>query len=100
MRLLKARNQRPMKLIRNPEPFSSKSWLRPTALSIALFGALFGLIAFSSCSRQPADINGRWQGVIFLSENEGDEVPFKIELKKEGDQVTGSLVNGDEQITS
>ncbi|HZS07389.1 MAG TPA: TlpA disulfide reductase family protein [Blastocatellia bacterium] len=85
-----------MKLIRNPESFTPKSWLRPTALFIALFG----LIAFPSCNRQPADINGRWQGVIFLSENEGDELPFRIELKKEDDQVTGSLVNGDERITS
>jgi thiol-disulfide isomerase/thioredoxin len=56
-------------------------------------------LIISSC-RQPPEFNGLWHGVIFLSEQEGDELPFKIELKKEGDQVSGALVNGDERIPS
>ncbi len=53
-----------------------------------------------SCNRPPAEINGIWQGAVYLSRNEGDEVPFSIELKQEGGKVTGALVNGDERLTS
>ena len=71
--------------------------LRAFALLSILISA-FSLI--SSCRRQPADLNGIWQGAVYLSRNEGDEVPFRIELKQEGGKVIGSLVNGDERITS
>ncbi len=62
--------------------------------------ALLLLTLIVSACRQPPQFNGLWHGVIFLSEQEGDEMPFKIELKKEGDQVSGALVNGDERIPS
>lgn len=66
---------------------------------LVLFALLLLMLFVASC-RQPPQFDGLWHGVVYLSEQEGDEVPFKIELKKEGDQVSGALVNGDERITS
>jgi thiol-disulfide isomerase/thioredoxin len=51
-----------------------------------------------SCQQKPADPIGIWRG--FIKNPSGEEVLFTLEVKREGDQIVGSLVNGDERTTS
>jgi len=53
----------------------------------------------AACHQQPADpISGTWQAAVL--NKAGEEVAFKLEIKREGEQVTGALVNGDERVVS
>ncbi len=57
-------------------------------------------LLFPSCQRK-RDINtlpGIWNGTVYLKNH--DEVPLKLELKVEGQNVIGSFLNGDERVTS
>ncbi len=58
------------------------------------------LTALSACRRpkQISELPGIWNGVVYLQNH--DEVPLKIELNVEGDKVVGSILNGDERVTS
>jgi hypothetical protein len=50
-------------------------------------------VGLAACSRKIADpITGVWQAVVL--NKAGEEVAFKLEVKHEGDQVIGALVNG------
>lgn len=72
-------------------------------MSRIIYSSVFLLLlltGIAACRRQPPEINGVWQGAVYLSEEEGDEVPFKIELQRTGDQVIGVLLNGDERVSS
>lgn len=56
------------------------------------------LISATACQRTPLDINGPWRGTV--KNPSGEEIAFTLELKKEGEQITGALVNGDERVTA
>jgi peroxiredoxin len=61
---------------------------------------LFVVLAFTACQRK-RDINslpGVWNGVVYMQNQ--DEVALKLELEVEGEQVSGTIINGDERITS
>jgi hypothetical protein len=66
----------------------------------ALIILLLSLFLLSSCQRK-RDINslpGIWHGTIYLKNR--DEVPIKLELQVEGQNVIGSFLNGEERVTS
>jgi thiol-disulfide isomerase/thioredoxin len=68
-----------------------------TRLLLLLF---LSVAAFTACQRK-RDLNslpGVWNGVVYLQNN--DEVALKLELKVEGEQVVGTIINGDERVTS
>ncbi len=73
----------------------------PQTNSVRLSLSLFLLVlAFTACQRK-RDINalpGVWNGVVYLQNQ--DEVALKLELKVEGEQVVGTILNGDERVTS
>lgn len=66
------------------------------ALSI-LSLIIFALIFFSACKKS-ADPVGVWRG--FIKNNSGEEVAFTLEVKREGDKLVGSLINGDDRTVS
>ncbi len=63
--------------------------------SIVILVATFCLIA---CKQSSSDPVGTWRG--FIKNPSGEEVAFTLEVKREGGQIVGSLVNGDERTTS
>ncbi len=61
---------------------------------------LLCLLLFTACQRN-RDINslpGIWNGIVYLQNQ--DEVALKLELKVEGEQVIGTILNGEERVTS
>jgi peroxiredoxin len=66
---------------------------RPSILLIAL-----AAIWLSACSRNSLDPVGAWRG--YVKNPSGEEVAFTLEVKRDGDKIIGSLVNGDERTTS
>ncbi|MBO0798400.1 MAG: TlpA family protein disulfide reductase, partial [Blastocatellia bacterium] len=53
----------------------------------------------TSCSRPYADpITGEWRAVVL--NKAGEEVPFKLEIKRSGSRIVGALVNGDQRVES
>ena len=85
----------------------SLMWLRTFSL---FFFLLFSLVALSSCQRKKeiSYLPGVWNGTASLKpdssfsfqKTQPEEVPLKLELKVEGDQVIGSFMNGAERVTS
>jgi thiol-disulfide isomerase/thioredoxin len=79
----------------------AKSKLSPFQQGLGFFLSLFSLIifvtVFSAC-RKKADPVGVWRGTI--RNNSGEEVAFTLEVKREGDAIVGSLVNGDDRTVS
>ena len=65
-----------------------------------LLVVIFTFLLQLSCRRpkQISDLPGTWNGVVYLQNR--DEVPLKIELNIDGENVTGSILNGDERVTS
>ncbi len=63
----------------------------PSAAIIIAFG-------LAACRQKAADPVGVWRG--FVKNKSGEQVAFTLEVKREGDRVAGSLVNGDERTTS
>jgi thiol-disulfide isomerase/thioredoxin len=62
---------------------------------ICITAASFSLI---SCQQKTIDPIGTWSG--FVKNPSGEEVAFTVEVKREGDQISGSLVNGEERTPS
>jgi peroxiredoxin len=62
--------------------------------------ALLPLVALlTSCSRPYADpITGEWSAVVL--NKAGEEVAFKLEVKRSDAQLVGALVNGDQRVES
>jgi hypothetical protein len=62
--------------------------------------ALLSLIALlTSCSRTYADpITGEWSAVVL--NKAGEEIAFKLEIKRSDAQIVGALVNGDQRVES
>lgn len=69
--------------------------LNPNARLCAL---VFVLIGFAACGQPAQSPDGVWRG--FVKTKSGEEVAFTLEVKREGDQIVGSLVNGDDRTTS
>jgi peroxiredoxin len=67
---------------------------------LLLLLALLSLIALlTSCSRTYADpIAGEWSAVVL--NKAGEEVAFKLEIKRSDAQIVGALVNGDQRVES
>lgn len=68
-------------------------------LSLLLFLGIL-ICAPSACQRKRdiTTLPGIWNGVVYLQNQ--DEVALKLELKVEGDQVSGTILNGDERVAS
>jgi thiol-disulfide isomerase/thioredoxin len=62
---------------------------------ICITAASFSLI---SCQQKTIDPIGTWRG--FVKNPSGEEVALTIEVKREGGQISGSLVNGEERTPS
>src|ERR1051326_252905 len=72
---------------------------RRLGLVMALAAISVAGVHFSACHQGSSDpISGEWHAVVL--NKAGEEIAFKLDLKREGEQVTGALVNGDERITS
>jgi len=54
-------------------------------------------VLFSACKKS-SDPAGVWRGLI--KNSSGEEVAFTLEVKREGDKLVGSLVNGDDRTVS
>ncbi|MGH9939738.1 MAG: peroxiredoxin family protein [Blastocatellia bacterium] len=67
------------------------------SLTLSLFSLLVFAIVLSACKKS-ADPVGIWRGLI--KNNSGEEVAFTLEVKREGDKIIGSLVNGDDRTVS
>jgi len=66
---------------------------------LALATSVVVSAGLAACSRKPADpITGVWQALVL--NKAGEEVAFKLEIEREGDQITGALVNGDQRVVS
>jgi thiol-disulfide isomerase/thioredoxin len=52
----------------------------------------------TSCQQKTLDPIGTWRG--FIKNPSGEEVAITVEIKREGDRISGSLVNGEERTTS
>jgi thiol-disulfide isomerase/thioredoxin len=62
---------------------------------ICITAASFSLI---SCQQKTLDPIGTWRG--FVKNPSGEEVAFTVEVKREGEQISGALVNGEERTPS
>lgn len=69
--------------------------LKFVAALIVLFSFCFGTAA---CRQKAGDPVGLWRGTV--KNPSGEVVQFTLEVKREGDQLIGSLLNGDERTTS
>ena len=65
--------------------------------ALCLSSLIIFAFAFSACKKS-ADPVGVWRGKI--KNNSGEEVAFTLEVKREGDKLVGSLVNGDDRTVS
>jgi thiol-disulfide isomerase/thioredoxin len=72
--------------------------LRKLRLFLSLIIVVTAGLSSISCQQKPAGPTGIWRG--FIKNPSGEEVLFTLEVKREGDQIIGSLVNGDEQTAS
>ncbi len=61
-----------------------------TAFAILMAGIL--LLAFTGCQKARDPIAGLWQAMILTETS--PNIAFQLEVKREGDHVTGALVNG------
>jgi peroxiredoxin len=68
-------------------------------VTLAALAVIVGLaLASPGCRRRPRELNGVWYGMV--KNMNGDELPIKMELRREGESVVGSFVNGEERVTS
>jgi thiol-disulfide isomerase/thioredoxin len=56
------------------------------------------LVGFAACGQPAQSPDGVWRG--FVKTKLGEVVAFTLEVKREGDKLVGSLVNGDDRTTS
>ncbi|HEX8998602.1 MAG TPA: hypothetical protein VGB07_01810, partial [Blastocatellia bacterium] len=55
-------------------------------------------LTVAGCQQKPLDPAGVWRGSI--KNKSGEEVEFTLEVKRDGDKLTGALVNGDDHTVS
>src|SRR5262249_57468046 len=73
-------------------PFPLRLGIALSLLSLVIYAVLF-----SACKKS-SDPAGVWRGLI--KNSSGEEVAFTLEVKREGDKIVGSLVNGDDRTVS
>ena len=67
-------------------------------IKLALSFLLLFLLTSCQRKRDVSFLPGVWNGVVYLKNN--DEVALKIELKVEGEQVIGTILNGEERLAT
>ncbi|MCI0390847.1 MAG: TlpA family protein disulfide reductase [Acidobacteria bacterium] len=68
-------------------------------LKLALTISVVVGAGLAACSPKTADpITGVWQAMVL--NKAGEEIAFKLEIKREGEQIAGALVNGDQRVVS
>lgn len=77
--------------------------MKPVFVGLRRVKLISGLIcligaSFSACQRQALDPTGIWRG--FIKNPSGEEVAFAVEIKREGNRISGALLNGDERTPS
>src|SRR5215813_9338331 len=70
---------------------------RRLGIALGLGSLIIFALIFPSC-KKTADPVGVWRGTI--RNNSGEDVVFTLEVKREGDKIVGSLVNGSERTVS
>lgn len=64
---------------------------------LSLLSLIIFTLTFSACKKSANPV-GVWRG--FIKNNSGEEVAFTLEVKREGGNLVGSLVNGDDRTVS
>jgi len=70
---------------------------RARCLAVAA-AVLWCAALLTGCQSKQPDPVGTWRGLI--KNNSGEQVAFTLEVKREGDKLVGSLVNGDDRTVS
>src|SRR5262249_37667821 len=78
-------------------PFSVSPFRPGFRVVLSLLSLIIYAVAFSACKKN-ADPAGVWRGLIRNSS--GEDVAFTLEVKREGDKIVGSFVNGDDRTVS
>jgi peroxiredoxin len=72
---------------------------QPFGQKVLLIAVLLLGIGFSACSQKTTDaLSGDWRAVVL--NKAGEEIAFKLEIKRDGGQVSGALVNGEQRVES
>ncbi|MDQ3013103.1 MAG: TlpA family protein disulfide reductase [Acidobacteriota bacterium] len=66
--------------------------------SVRVLLALLLAIFSSGCQQKPVNPIGTWHGLI--KNNSGEQVAFTLEVKRDGEKIVGSLVNGNDRTLS
>src|SRR5262245_48216690 len=64
---------------------------------LSLVSLIMFVAVFSNC-KKTADPIGLWRGTIIT--NSGEEVAFTLEVKRDGNGIVGTLINGDDRTVS
>jgi thiol-disulfide isomerase/thioredoxin len=64
----------------------------------AAAGLLWLTFCFLAACKKPAEPAGFWHG--FVKNPSGEQVAFTLDVKRDNEQFTGSLINGEERIVS
>lgn len=64
----------------------------------SLLWLCLALVSGLACTRPPVSLNGEWRASVL--NKAGEEIGFKLDLKHEGAQVSGALVNGAQRVES
>lgn len=79
--------------------FKHISMLTARAVSlVAALSVLWIAILSTGCQKKTLDPIGDWHGLI--KNNSGEQVAFTLEVKRDGDKITGALVNGNDRTVS
>ena len=78
---------------------SNRASMRINALSSLGLALALAALCSGACRRPEADpLGGVWRAAVV--NKAGEQVPFRLDLKREGGQITGALVNGDDRVLS
>lgn len=78
-------------------PFRVSPFPLRLGFALSLLSLIIYAVVISACKKN-ADPVGVWRGLI--KNNSGEDVAFTLEVKREGDKIVGSLVNGDDRTVS
>jgi thiol-disulfide isomerase/thioredoxin len=78
-------------------PFRVSPFPLRLGFALSLLSLIICAVVISACKKN-ADPVGVWRGLI--KNNSGEDVAFTLEVKREGDKIVGSLVNGDDRTVS
>ena len=73
------------------------AFLQRLGFALFVFSLITCAVAISACKKNNEPV-GIWRGQI--KNNSGEDVAFTLEVKREGDKIVGSLVNGDDRTVS